>query len=97
VLANDAVQFDVKTAALAAYGMREKDHGIHDNPIWREGENWLTEAAWNRWYDAQAYVFNIYLWQYAKYTPLSSESFSEDALNAGLDGHKHANHNSKTI
>jgi hypothetical protein len=33
---------------------------------------------------------NIYLWQYFKYLPGSKESYSQDALNAGLDGHRHA-------
>ena len=95
VLANSNVDFDVRRAASAAYGLREAEGGKNDNPIWREGENWLTSAAFNGWLDGQAYVLNIYIWQYAKYLPISKESFSQDALNAGLDGHKHANRSSK--
>jgi hypothetical protein len=94
VLANSNVDFDVRRAASAAYGVREAEGGKNDNPIWREGENWLTEAAFNRWSDPQAYTMLIYVWQYWKYTHLG-EPFSQDALNAGLDGHKHANRSSK--
>ena len=95
MLANGNVEWDVSRAASAAYGVRQANGGKDDNPIWREGENWLTEAAFDRWYDAQHYVISIYVWQYLHLLPISSESFSQDALNAGLDGHKHAGNNSK--
>jgi RHS repeat-associated protein len=83
--------FNVRRAAHAAYNLREANNGANDNSIFREGENWLTAAAFDRWYDPQAYVMNIYLWQYTKYIPGVKESYSQDALNAGLDGHKHGN------
>ncbi len=89
--------FDARKASVTAYNMRTADNGNNDNPIWREGENWLTAAAWDRWYDPQAYVMNIYLWQYFKYLPGAKEPFSQDALNAGLDGHKHAKASKKDL
>jgi hypothetical protein len=82
--------FGVMHAARNAYDMRTADNKKNDNPVWREGENWLTAAAFSRWYDPQAYTINIYLWQYLKYLPWG-EPYSQDALNAGLDGHAHAN------
>lgn len=91
VLANSNVNYDVKRAASAAYGLRK----ANDDPILREGENWLTSAAFNGWLDPQAYVMNIYIWQWVKWLPISNEPYSQDALNAGLDGHRHADHNSK--
>jgi len=88
--AND---FNARRAANAAYNLREENNGANsENPVLREGENWLTAAAYDRWYDPQGYVMNIYLWQYLKYVP-GGESYSQDALNAGLDGHKHGNSN----
>ncbi len=94
LLLND---FDARKASVAAYNMRTADNGNNDNPIWREGENWLTAAAWDRWYDPQAYVMNIYLWQYFKYLPGTKEPFFQDALNAGLDGHRHAKASKKDL
>jgi RHS repeat-associated protein len=93
VLSNDNIYWDVSRAASAAKGLREADGGKNDNPIWREGENWLTEAAYNSWLDPQAYVALIYVWQASKI--IQREPYSEAALRAGLDGHKHANRNSK--
>ena len=93
VLSNDNIYWDVGRAASAAKGLREADGGKNDNPIWREGENWLTEAAYNGWSDPQAYAALIYLWQFSKI--IQREPYSEAALRAGLDGHEHANRNSK--
>jgi uncharacterized protein RhaS with RHS repeats len=92
--AND---FNLQRAANAAYNMREAQNGANDNPVRREGENWLTAAAFDHWDDPQAYVMNIYLWQYLKKLPGSKEPYSQDALNAGLDGHKHANSNESDL
>jgi RHS repeat-associated protein len=82
--------FNVQKASVAAYNMRIADNGNNDNPIWREGENWLTAAAWNHWYDPQHYTMNYYLWQSFKHLPGAKEPYSQDALEAGLDGHQHA-------
>jgi hypothetical protein len=95
LLPNEAVGWDVSRAASAAKRLREAEGKRNDNPIWREGENWLTEVAYNSWSDPQHYTSLIYLWQYAKYLNPWGEPFSQDALDAGLDGHKHASHNSK--
>jgi hypothetical protein len=95
VLANSNIEWDVMRAASAAYGVRHANGGKDDNAMWREGENWLTEAAFNRWYDAQNYVISIYVWQFMHVLPTSGESYSQAALDAGLNGHMHADHNSK--
>ena len=77
-------------AANGAYIMRTAENKKFDNPVWREGENWLTAAGFSGWLDPQGYVMNIYLWQWFKHLPGASEPYSQDALNAGLDGHQHA-------
>ena len=77
--------------------MRVANNGANDNPVWREGENWLTAAAWNRWYDPQHYTMNYYLWQYLKYLPGAKESYSQDALVASLDGHQHADQSKEAL
>lgn len=60
-----------------------------NNPIYREGENWLTAAS-----DYYAVPFarapQIYLHQYKKLLPFSRTTpFSQEALDAGLDGQAH--------
>ena len=85
--------FEFRRAANGAHIMKSAQDKKFDNPVWREGENWLTEAAYNSWLDPQAYVALIYVWQASKI--IQRELYSEAALRAGLDGHKHANRNSK--
>lgn len=69
VLSNDNVNWDIKRAASAAYGVRH----ANDDPIVREGENWLTAAAFTGWLDPQAYAINIYIWQWFKWLPIGDE------------------------
>jgi len=52
-------------------------------------------AAYNSWLDPQAYVALIYVWQASKI--IQREPYSEAALRAGLDGHKHATETAKPI
>jgi len=55
-----------------------------NNPVYRQGENWLYAVAWGAW------NVSIYARQYAKHIPgWSTTPFSQDALDAGLDGQSH--------
>jgi len=61
-----------------------------NNPIYREGENWLTAASGD-FYAPFAWSAQVYIHQYIKYVPIGGGTtpFSQDALDAGLDGTDH--------
>jgi hypothetical protein len=84
-------------AEVAAYKYRnDKQHPEHKfEPVARAGENWLTAASFNTYYPGgnfNSYKVSIYAWQYLKLIPGVADprdDFSQEALDAGLDGHEH--------
>jgi hypothetical protein len=87
-----SAKFDVRRAWGAANSDRKKKisgNSNWNNPIYREGENWLTAAS-GYFVLPFARVPQIYLHQYKKIVPIGGTTpFSQEALDAGLDGLEH--------
>lgn len=84
--------YDPKKAwSIANADRKTKTNGKTNwnNPTYREGENWLTAAS-GFFPIPFAYEAQIYTWQYHKLiTSSGTTPFSQNALDAGLDGLKH--------
>lgn len=84
--------YDVRKAWKLANTARKLKTGGQtnwNNPFLRETENWLTAAS-DYYAVPFARTLQIYLHQYRKAFPFSgSTPFSQEALDAGLDGQAH--------